>query len=174
MKNNQKLRVTLVFIIVIIFTYFIGWNTFVQAKSSKINLKRENIYGFVNDLYEKDEKTMVAIDEVEFFRGDKARKEYSKDNNGEISQDAFGWDYYIRNKDNSEKNYTISPNCKFQVCKFAISNDISIDLVEISLEEFKIYVSKSLEQYKLPTRALLFKITLQDNIITKIVMEYTP
>ncbi len=173
MKNNQKLGVILSFII-IIFTYSIGFGTFVQAKVSKNNLKRENIYGFVNYLYEKDGDTIVVVDEVEFFRGDKAKEEYSKDNNGEVSKDAFGWDYYIRNNDSSEKDYMVSPNCKFQVCKFAISNDTSIDLVEISGKEFKGYVSKSLKQYTLPTRALLFKITLQDNIITKIVMEYTP
>lgn len=173
MKNKQKLSMALVFII-IIFIYSIGLNTFVQAKSSKVNLKSKNIYGFINGLYEEDENIIVAVDEIEFFRGDEAKKEYSKDNNGEVSQDVFGWDYYIRNNDNSEVNYTISSNCKFEVCKFAISNNTDIELVEISLEKFKDYVSKSLEKYTPPTRALLFKITLQDNIITRIVMEYTP
>jgi tetratricopeptide (TPR) repeat protein len=142
---------------------------------------KSNSIGFINDIYEENKNTYIKFDDVQFYRDTDAQKEYAKDG-FPPSEYEFGYDYYIRNKEINNKPYILSSNCSINICAYKVNPNIdknSHELTTISQKDFKTYINKwsnidELDKEFGSSRALLFSITTEDDVITSINMEYTP
>ncbi|MBD7911998.1 MULTISPECIES: Ig-like domain-containing protein [Clostridium] len=147
------------------------------VKSSKI--------GFIDSIYEENGDTFIKFNETEFYRNEDAKREYAKDG---FSPSDYEWgnDYYIRENNKEQKTYKLSKDCKINVCSYLVDSEFQYktELRTISKDNFKIYVSNCINRYnneltqdpEMPkyTRALLFWINTEDDIVTSMNMQYTP
>lgn len=129
--------------------------------------------GFIKYIKKKNNKTIIFMDNIEFYLGEDAKKEYFKDHQ-ETSEDEWGHDYYYRNIEPKIIPYELSKDAEIYICEFAINPSTnSLNLVPISVDTLKTYVNNSRKEH-LDERAFLFSFQLKDNKITELKMQYTP
>ncbi|NFV13183.1 tetratricopeptide repeat protein [Clostridium sp. FAM 1755] len=138
--------------------------------------------GFINEIYEKNGKRYLKYDDVEFFKNKDANDrtaeiEAIKDGK-KLPEGRVEDDYYLRNKDNTLKEYEISPNVDIYVCKYRINaNTNTTDLGKISYENFKnsnLSDKNSDFYYTTNYNEILCYIYLENNVIVKIEEQYRP
>ena len=124
-------------------------------------------FGYLELIYLENGDYYLSLDEAEIFFDEEAISEAVSDGNAGYNDDGKAFlpnPYYIRNNYNTLSNFKISKDTKFYLCGFALKgerNDNSIDLYEVSLEEFKEYTTK----FKVPFEDLNNPGKLIDNII---------
>ena len=146
-------------------------------------------FGYLDLIYLENSDYYLALDEAEIFFDEESIQEAIYDGNAGYHDDgrAFLPDpYYIRNNYSTLSNFKISKDAKFYLCGFALKgerNDNSIDLYEVSLEEFKEYTTKfnvPFENLNNPGKFIDNIIRwpvwadVQDGIVVKLYQQYTP
>lgn len=134
------------------------------------NSSKENKIGYIYNILNSNNTYSIEFDEVKLFFGEEANNEYLADGHS----DELDSGYYIKNSNEEIKKYTLVKDCVYELCEYEVDplNSNSENLTSVDFETLKDYISKYQEFY--PTRALLFDISLEDNIVTKISMHFTP
>ena len=146
------------------------FNIRIHNNNDKLTEKK---IGYIYNIAYSNNTYYLEFDDVEFFSGEEANKESLADGNSEESQATIESGYYIRNSNNGLKKYTLTEDCTYELCKYQVdSSNNDIHLVSVDFETLKNYILKYQEFY--PTRALLFDINTENNIITKVSMHFTP
>lgn len=139
-------------------------------------------FGYLDLIYTENDDYYLSLDEAEIFFDKEALAEAVIDGNAGYHEDgrAFLPDpYYIRNNYDTLSTFKIDQDTKFYLCGFALEgdrNDNSIDLYEVSLEEFRKYTSKEYEpgQFRTgPSRCKIW-VDLQDGVAIKLYQQFTP
>ncbi|WP_300382483.1 hypothetical protein [Clostridium sp.] len=138
-------------------------------------------FGYLELIYLENDNYYLALDEAEIFFDEEAIQEAVYDGNAGYTDGgrAFLPDpYYIRNNYNTLSNFKISKDATFYLCGFALKgerNDNSIDLYEVSLEEFKEFTTKMFYNDE-PTQALGWPVwaDVQNGVAIKLYQQYTP
>ncbi len=131
--------------------------------------------GYIKSIYEKGGIRYIDFDEVEFYRDEEALEQGLRD--GKAFKDEKGQyfvtnSYYIRNSKELVKKYQVSNNSKQSLCEYQVdSTKSNVDLKEVSFGKFKEYISNSSEQDQ---HSRLFWIYTENDIVTKLEMQYTP
>lgn len=148
------------------------FNIHVPKNNDKLT---ENKIGYIYNIKYSNNTYYIEFDDVEIFLGEDDKKEFLADGNSEKSQDIeqdIENDYYIKNSNNNLKKYILTENCTYELCKYQIdSSNNDIDLISVNFETLKNYILKYQEFY--PSRALLFDINIENNIVTKVSMHFT-
>ena len=146
-------------------------------------------FGYLEFIYQDNGDYYVDLDEAEIFFGEEALNEALLDRKEINDEDgnAFVYNgYYVRNNYDILSTFKISKDAKFYLCGFALKgerNDNSIDLYEVSLEEFKEYTTKfktAFEDKKNPGNVIEDFVRLpiwadvQDGIVVKLYQQFTP
>lgn len=163
------------------------------SKSNKQNLNQNNnlgnspkpvvvqnkkIIGFVKNIYEKNGRKYLTIDEAKFYRGDAAAKACAADGYpGESDMDG----YYISNKDRTIAEYEISNNCVFNTEKWQLHEKVinnSGETDSISYDKMKNLVnaatSDGIAQGWNDNRENLYWLIIDNNIVVEMDAQYTP
>jgi hypothetical protein len=146
-------------------------------------------FGYLDSIYLDSGDYYLSIDEAEIFFDEEAIEEAVYDGNAGYHDDGRAFlpnPYYIRNNYNNLSNFKIAKDAKFYLCGFALKderNDNSINLYEVSLEEFKEYTTKfksAFEDKKNPDNVIEDFVRwpvwadVQDGIAVKLYQQYTP
>jgi len=107
-----------------------------------------NGFGFIENIYTKENINYLSIDEAEYFIGEEALEEAIKDEKA-FPQDDGSYivhnGYYIRNNYDVLNDYPISENCKFYLSTLIFPSyleenlsefEISKNVKEVSFDEF--------------------------------------
>lgn len=138
----------------------------------------ENKIGYIYNIAYSNNTYYIEFDDIEIFLEEDANKEFLADGNSEKYQEIENCyyiknHYYIKNSNNNLEKYILTENCTYELCKYQVdSSSNDINLVSVDFETLKNYILKYQNFY--PTRALLFDITTENNIVTKISMHFTP
>jgi len=144
-------------------------------------VQNKRIIGYVQNIYEKNGKRYLTIDEIEFYRGDKAYQEAKKDGYGEESNmTADG--YYIRDKDNSIIEYEISNSCGFSVDQVQLdpfTNKNAAENETVSYDKIKSIVNSNTNTSiargdKGYNPGNLYWLTINNNIVVQVDSQYVP
>lgn len=138
----------------------------------------KKIIGFVKNIYEKNGKRYLTIDEAKFYRGDAAAKACAADGYpGAADMD----DYYISNKDKTISEYEISNNCVFNVQKWqlhekTINNGAETD--STSYDTIKAIVKANTDNVNdqgcTDNRGNLYWLIINNNVVGEMDAQYTP
>jgi hypothetical protein len=138
-------------------------------------------FGYLELIYSEDGDYYLNLDEAEIFFGEEAVNEAVYDGKAEYEDGrAFVFNsYYIRNNYNTLSTFKISKNAKFYLCGFVFKdarNDNSINLYEVSLEEFKEYTTKSHIPDEIPEPFFRWRIwaDVQDGVAIKLYQQFSP
>ena len=139
----------------------------------KINLlNREKVTAFIKSVYEKGGSTYVVIDEVEFYRDQRAVEEAKKDKSDELRCEDGRYylynSYYIRNSDKENtRDLKIDENAEIYLCKWRTGGqESSLDLMKVSFDD--------LRKGEIRLTSLLCYINVVDGKITFIREQYRP
>lgn len=149
----------------------------VDVDKAEIKDSNNKIIGIINDIFIKDNKTYITVDEVEFFRNESAYNEARKD--GKLYKDENGKEflpdgYYIRNNSSELKTYEVSNSPKFNLCIYIVdpkSTANSSQTVAVNYDYFNKYINDS---KKYDGRSRMFWINSENNLVNKIEMQFTP
>jgi len=155
---------------------------------SPIETLVDSRFGYLELIYLENDNYYLNLDEAELFFDEEAVKEAVYDGKAEyVDGIAFVFDnYYIRNNYSTLSNFKISKDAKFYLCGYIFKderNDNSINLYEVSLEEFKEYTTKfnvPFENLNNPGKFIDNIIRwpvwadVQDGIVVKLYQQYTP
>lgn len=155
-----------------------NYEGFIQQYGRKVTLTlkvlptiSEKKIGYVENVYEKNGKRYLDLNEIEFYRDEKALEEAIKDVEAALDDDGTYFvpdGYYIRDNNKTLKAYEISNNSKQSLCAFVINKqDSTIDLKEVSFQQFRDYTNN--KEY----RAICW-VNIENNIVTKVEMQFTP
>ena len=139
-------------------------------------------FGYLEFIYQDNGDYYVDLDEAEIFFGEEALNEALLDRKEINDEDgnAFVYNgYYVRNNYDILSTFKISKDAKFYLCGFALKgerNDNSIDLYEVSLEEFKEYTTKSYIPDEIPEPFFRWRIwaDVQDGVAIKLYQQFFP
>lgn len=138
-------------------------------------------FGYLELIYLENDYYYLSLDEAEIFFDEEAINEAVLDNKAGYHEDGSAFlpnPYYIRNNYSNQSNFKIAEDAKFYLCGFALKderNDNSIDLYEVSLDEFKEFTTKDPYNDD-PSRFLRWPVwaDVQDGIATKLYQQYIP
>lgn len=139
--------------------------------------------GFVKNIYERDGKRYLTIDEAEFYMGERAVQEAVKDGKAYYKDNKpFVYDdYYIRNTDKTVKEYEISNDASFNIGKVLLDENYTgngCDSEAVSYATIKNVVNsnnnKANDRGITDFRENLYWITLNDNVVVQMNSQYTP
>lgn len=138
-------------------------------------------FGYLESIYLENGNYYLALDEAEIFFDEEALEEAILDNKAGYQEDGKAFlpnPYYIRNNYDNLSNFKISDDAKFYLCGFALKgdrNDNSINLYEVTLEEFKEFTTKSFFNYD-STRSLRWPVwtDVQDGVAIKLYQQFIP
>lgn len=130
-------------------------------------------FGYLELIYLENDYYYLSLDEAEIFFDEEAINEAVLDNKAGYHEDGRAFlpnPYYIRNNYSNQSNFKIAQDAKFYLCGFALKderNDNSIDLYEVSLDEFKEFTTKA--SYRWPVWA-----DVQDGVAIKLYQQFIP
>lgn len=172
MSDNSEASVKVIWNVTSVDTSYPGVQNFigtVEGYSSKVNLKltvnekkviSNRRIGRYQNVYDQDGKRYLALDEIEWYTGDKALEEAQKDGQSEVMND-----YYTRNPDNTITAYELSPNATIRLIEF---NDAGVGLKDVTYDYFMVSLAAGTVYNG------LFWVELDGNVITAIEEQYTP
>ncbi|MCD2348698.1 tetratricopeptide repeat protein [Clostridium guangxiense] len=135
-----------------------------QQATAVVNRK---IIGFVKSLYESNGKRYLVIDEVEFYRGDRAVQEAKKDG---VYQEGVSMEWYSRKVGNGTTQYEISDNAQFDVSKYRLDkNFVGNSSINESVSYDKLKSILDSEEGK-----LLYWVFLQNNVVVNMDQQFIP
>ena len=148
-----------------------------EASKSEEENSYNKIIGIINDIFIKDNKTYITVDEVEFFRGDAAYNEARKDE--KLYKDENGKEflpngYYLRNSSSELKTYEVRNDAILKLCIFIVEPNSTVNSAEtvvVKYSEFKKYINST---KSLDGRSRMCWISSENNLVNKIEMQYTP
>ncbi|MGG7178904.1 Ig-like domain-containing protein [Clostridium paraputrificum] len=142
---------------------------------------KERKIGFVTNLYEKNGDTYITFDEAQYFIDTETDKQATNEaikDGLQMPPDGLIYDsYYIRNSSNNTIEYKLSKSAKFGLCSYLVnknSTGSSIPTTLVDYATFSNHISTGKEYSYQPSRALLFWIDTEDNIVNKLNMQFTP
>ncbi|MHC1681745.1 MAG: Ig-like domain-containing protein [Clostridiaceae bacterium] len=136
---------------------------------------QEKKIGYLRQVLDSNGKRYLVMDEVEFYRGDKALEEAKKD--GKAGKDEKGKyfvtnGYYIRNNNSMLKKYEISSEVSLGLLDFYFNpSGNSSDIKKVTYEEFRDYVNNSNSK---GDGRLLCWFYIQNDIVTKVESQFVP
>lgn len=136
---------------------------------------QEKKIGYVKQVLDSNGKRYLVMDEVEFYRGDKALEEAKKD--GKAGKDEKGKyfitnGYYIRNNNSMLKKYEISNDASLGLLDFYFNpSGNSSEIKKLTYEEFRDYVNNSNSK---GDGRLLCWFYIQNDIVTKVESQFVP
>ena len=145
-------------------------------------------FGYLELIYLENDNYYLNLDEAEIFFDEEAISEAVSDGNAEYEDErAFVFNnYYIRNNYSTLSNFKISKDAKFYLCGYMFKderNDNSINLYEVSLEEFKEYTTKfyvsngepeESEHFRTDTFRWRIWADVQDGVAIKLYQQFFP
>lgn len=140
--------------------------------------------GFVKNIYERDGKRYLTIDEAEFYMGERAVEEAVKDGKAYYDENNKPFvydDYYIRNTDKTVKEYEISNDASFNLGKVLLNKYYTgngADSEAVNYDTTKNIVNTNNNEANdrgiADFRENLYWITLNDNVVVQMNSQYTP
>lgn len=153
----------------------------VNVKQTQIPVQSKKIIGIVKNIYESDGKRYLTVDEVEFYMGDRAMQEAIKDNKIYYDKDGkpeLDDGYYIRNTDQSIKEYEISDSAKFSAPNLVFDMYDNENLAPnhpASYDKIKNAVNGWTAKYStIESRINLYWLTMNNNVVVQMDQQYTP
>lgn len=148
------------------------------------DVQAQKVVGFVKNMYEKNGKRYLTIDDAEFYKGDAALQAAIKDNKKvyyDNNKPEIDDDYYIRDTDTTVKEYEISDSATFNAAKL-VFNPYDDENLEpnhpASYDSIKNVVNANTSKYDSDgtsqDRRNLYWITIKNNVVTQMDWQYTP
>lgn len=142
-------------------------------------VQNKKIIGYVKNIYEKNGRKYLTIDEAKFYRGDAAVKACAADGYpGESDMDG----YYISNKDKTITEYEISNSCSFSTENWQLHEGQLIsnsgENEAINYDKMKglvnTHTSKGIANGWIDNRDNLYWLIIDNNVVVQMDAQYTP
>lgn len=154
----------------------------VNAQQSQVPEQSKKIIGIVKNVYERNGKKYLTVNEVEFYMGDRAMQEAIKDNKkvyyNKDGKPELDDGYYIRYRDQSIKEYEISDSATFSAPKLVFNIHDSENLEPnhpATYDKVKNAVNGWTAEYGVSeNRINLYWLTINNNVVAQMDQQYTP
>lgn len=159
-----------------------GSNEKSDSSKQKVPVESKKIIGIVKNIYERNGKRYLTVNEVEFYMGDRAMQEAIKDNKkvyyNKDGKPELDDSYYIRDTDQSIKEYEISDSAKFSAPKLVFNIHDSENLEPnhpATYDKVKNAVNGWTAEYGVSeNRINLYWLTVNNNVVAQMDQQYTP
>lgn len=131
----------------------------------------EKQIGYIKSVYTKGNKEYLDIDYIQWLTGEEGIDAAIEDEECTRREDCLPNGFYIRNQNPKIRTFEISSNVEVRMQTLSWAPDGNFNFNEsISYERFKDVFSRNVRSLQ----ELLYNITIQNSVITKIVQQYVP
>jgi putative hemolysin len=128
---------------------------------------------YIQSIYEKNKKTYLDVDYIQWFSGDEAAQEAFRDGDCAKPEYCAPNGFYIRNTNPKLRTFEIDENAS--ISRTTAFEDNESGIKDLSLDEFSSYFSPgSKRPQDSGIRNIPFWISIKNNVIIKVAEQYIP